>query len=239
MLDQEVEIKSVLDEFNEKGWKVKDFEWSSIPKLPFLQLIKVILITTITLGFCSYWVGFSIIFESTNNITSQNSNSSEPINQNINSHKKLLLNELKTSGIINETEYNEKTSSLEIDKALNEHLKKVIDLINQAKDEGIFSENEYNNKVNKIVLEETAKLKEWQKNKPTIDYIPEDIISQLPDHLKEQLTQKMEEFSDYYFASKFVLVRAKNKFRFIERNQWDQMLKDGASSGYLLIYMKK
>jgi hypothetical protein len=238
-LDQETEIQSVIDEFNLKGWKVKDFEWSSMPKLPLLQLLKVIIITTITLGFCSYWVGFSIIFESTNDLAIESNNPNEPKNQNSNSDSKSILTELKTFGIISETEYNERISSLEIDKTLNEHLNKVLALLNQAKNTGVLNDNDYNNKVNKIVSEETAKLKEWQKSKPTVADIPANISNQLPEHLKEQLIQKMDEFSDYYFASKFVLVQAKNKFRFIQRDQWDKMLKDGESSNYVLIYMKK
>lgn len=239
-LDQQNEVQSVMEEFNAKGWWVRDFEWGSFPKLTLLQLIKVIIVTIITLGFCSYWVGFSIIFESTNvNPNEKMTSTNAQQYNNGNGDSTSILNEMKSFGIINETEYNEKINSLEINKKLNKHLNSIMDILNRAKTQGVLSLSDYNEKMNKIVSEETAKLKEWQKIKPVISDIPPDIINQLPLHLKEQLEQKIGEFSDYYFACKNVLVQSKNKLQFIERDRWDSIIKEGKDSNYNLLYLKK
>jgi hypothetical protein len=61
-LDQKIEVQKVLDQHNPQGWKVVQFEWGST-KLTIFRLILILLVTFLTLGFVSYWVGFSIIFE--------------------------------------------------------------------------------------------------------------------------------------------------------------------------------
>jgi len=241
-LDQKKEVQSVIDEFNGKGWKVKDFEWSGFPKLPLLRMIIILLVTTFTLGFCSFWTGFLIIFESSTDRPSGSTNSAESDNQkgnNTNNDIISVLNEMKSLGIITESEYNEKTSSIEINKKLNEHLSSITNLLIKAKKIGAINTSEHDNILNKIVGEETAKLREWQKRKPTISDIPSDILNQLPQHTKEQLTNKINEFSDYQFACKFVLVHSKNKLQFIERERWEHIIKDGQSSNYTLLYLKK
>lgn len=241
-LDQEKEVQSVIDEFNGKGWKVKDFEWSGFPKLPFLRMILILLVTAITLGFCSFWTGFLIIFESTTDLPSGSPNSTESNNQKGNSTNNDIISvliEMKSLGIISESEYNEKTSSIEINKKINEHLSSITNLLKKATNVGAINTTEYDNIINKIVAEETAKLRAWQKRKPTVSDISSDLLNQLPQHIKEQLTNKINEFSDYQFASKFVLVYSKNKLQFIERERWDHIIKDGQSSNYMLLYLKK
>lgn len=61
-MDQEREVQKVLDSYNPQGWKVVQFEWNST-KVTIFKLIAILIITLITLGFVSYWIGFSIIFE--------------------------------------------------------------------------------------------------------------------------------------------------------------------------------
>jgi hypothetical protein len=61
-LDQKIEVQKVLDQYNPQGWKVVQFEWSST-KLTIFRWILILLVTFLTFGFVSYWVGFSIIFE--------------------------------------------------------------------------------------------------------------------------------------------------------------------------------
>lgn len=242
-LDQKEEVQSVMNEFNAKGWRVKDFEWSGFPKLSFLQLLKVIIITTITFGFCSYWVGFCVIFESTTNQVSENSTSASSTDnkiENTNTENEIdILNKLKSFGVISDNEYNEKVESLEINKTLNEHLSKITDLLKAVKNKGVINESEYNDKVNKVVSGEKAKIKEWLSKRPTINNIPTDITNELPDHLKVQLTQKLEELSNYYFACKFVLVLSNKKLKFIETERWDSMVSNGQTANDKLIFKKQ
>ena len=61
-INQEKEIQKVLNKYNSEGWKVVQFEWNA-SKLTIFRWILVLLITFLTLGFMSYWTGFSIIFE--------------------------------------------------------------------------------------------------------------------------------------------------------------------------------
>lgn len=61
-LDQKIEVQKVLDKHNPQGWKVVQFEWGST-KITIFRWILILIVTFLTLGFVSYWVGFSIIFE--------------------------------------------------------------------------------------------------------------------------------------------------------------------------------
>ena len=62
-LDQKHELRKILKEYNEKGWHVIQFEWAGIPKMNIVKLLFIWAISIFTLGFVSYWVGFSIVFE--------------------------------------------------------------------------------------------------------------------------------------------------------------------------------
>ncbi len=62
-LDQKQELRKILKEYNEKGWHVIQFEWAGIPKMNIVKLLFIWAISIFTLGFVSYWVGFSIVFE--------------------------------------------------------------------------------------------------------------------------------------------------------------------------------
>lgn len=242
-LDQKEEVQSVMNEFNAKGWRVKDFEWSGFPKLTFLQLLKVIIITAITLGFCSYWVGFCVIFESTTNQSNDNStNSSQAdakIENSVSENELEILAQLKSFGVISESEYNEKVDSLEINKTLNENVSKITALLKTAKIKGVITATEYNEKLNKIVSEEKTKIKEWLSKRPTINNISTEIINELPGHLKVQLTQKLEEFSNYYFACKYVLILSNKKLKLIENERWESMVNNGQAGSDKLIFKKQ
>jgi hypothetical protein len=61
-LDGKREVQKVLDKHNADGWKVVQFEWGAT-KLGIFKFILVLLVSLITFGFVSYWVGFAIIFE--------------------------------------------------------------------------------------------------------------------------------------------------------------------------------
>ena len=61
-LKSEKEVQRFMDKYNKDGWRVVQFQWTT-PKWSIGHLIKILLITFLTLGFVSYWHGFSIIFE--------------------------------------------------------------------------------------------------------------------------------------------------------------------------------
>lgn len=61
-LDQRKEIKNVIDKYNSEGWTVSQFQLHST-KVTIFMWILIFLISILSLGFISYWVGFSIIFE--------------------------------------------------------------------------------------------------------------------------------------------------------------------------------
>ena len=62
----ENEVQKFLDKYNKEGWKVVQFQWIT-PKWSIVHLLKIIIVTVLTLGFLSYWHGFSIIFEKDDN----------------------------------------------------------------------------------------------------------------------------------------------------------------------------
>ena len=66
-LSSEKEIQKFMDKYNKEGWKVVQFQWTS-PKWSIGHLLKVLIISVITLGFVSYWSGFSIIFGKEENV---------------------------------------------------------------------------------------------------------------------------------------------------------------------------
>ncbi len=61
-INQEKEVQKVLNRYNSEGWKLVQFEWNA-SKLTIFRWIIVIIITLLTLGFMSYWTGFSMVFE--------------------------------------------------------------------------------------------------------------------------------------------------------------------------------
>ena len=61
-LKSENEVQRFMEKYNKEGWKVVQFQWTS-PKWSIGHVIKILLVTVFTLGFMSYWSGFSIIFE--------------------------------------------------------------------------------------------------------------------------------------------------------------------------------
>lgn len=56
------EVESALKYHNAFGWRVVQFQWT-IPSYKFIKMFGITLITLLTLGFVSYYIGFSIIFE--------------------------------------------------------------------------------------------------------------------------------------------------------------------------------
>jgi hypothetical protein len=61
-IDQQNEVNKMLNKYNEQDWHVVQFEWNGT-KLPITRMIFVILVTLVTLGFVSYWTGFSFVLE--------------------------------------------------------------------------------------------------------------------------------------------------------------------------------
>ena len=61
-LSSEKEVQKLIDEHNKSGWTVVQFQWTA-PKWSIVRVIGILLVTIITIGFVSYWSGFSIIFE--------------------------------------------------------------------------------------------------------------------------------------------------------------------------------
>jgi hypothetical protein len=71
LLDGQEEVQKVLDKHNVQGWHCVQFEWDGSRKFKILKLIIVLLTTIITLGFVSYWTGFSIVFEKDDTVHNQ------------------------------------------------------------------------------------------------------------------------------------------------------------------------
>ncbi|MGB0885320.1 MAG: hypothetical protein ACPGVH_03880 [Chitinophagales bacterium] len=65
MLDQKKEVQKVLDNYNNGGWKVVQFQWNDT-KVDVFKKIFILIITILSLGFFQYWTGFSIVFEQSN-----------------------------------------------------------------------------------------------------------------------------------------------------------------------------
>ncbi len=61
-LKQREEVQHALDRYNDKGYKVVQFEWNT-SKLSIFRWILILIATFLSLGFFSYWAGFSIVFE--------------------------------------------------------------------------------------------------------------------------------------------------------------------------------
>lgn len=61
-IDEEREIQKFINKYNSEGWHITQFQWSTA-KLSIARRLIIFLITILTLGFISYWHGFSIIFE--------------------------------------------------------------------------------------------------------------------------------------------------------------------------------
>lgn len=62
-VDGQVEVQEVLDKYNLDGWNCIQFEWNSSWKTGLFKTALIWLATLCTLGFVSYWMGFSIVFE--------------------------------------------------------------------------------------------------------------------------------------------------------------------------------
>jgi len=61
-LNSKKKIQQVIDHHNQDGWTVKQFDWG-VSRGTVLRLMLVWLITVLTLGFLTYWSGFTIVFE--------------------------------------------------------------------------------------------------------------------------------------------------------------------------------
>lgn len=61
-LDGKKEISKVIKKHNEEGWRVVQFDWGGT-KIGIGKWLWIMIITILTLGFFSFWMGFTIIFE--------------------------------------------------------------------------------------------------------------------------------------------------------------------------------
>lgn len=66
-LDGQEEVQKVLDEYNLQGWNCIQFEWDTSRKYTIFRVISIFLVTIISLGFITFWSGFSIVFEKEEN----------------------------------------------------------------------------------------------------------------------------------------------------------------------------
>ena len=64
-INSEREINKVLKHYENQGFECMQYvpNMGFIPNIPFLKLIIVLLISTLTLGFVSYYVGPSFVFK--------------------------------------------------------------------------------------------------------------------------------------------------------------------------------
>jgi hypothetical protein len=74
-LNEEEEIQKFINKYNKEGWNITQFQWS-LSKDSIFKRIIIFLITFFSLGFISYWHGFSIIFEKNTNTNSSENNKS-------------------------------------------------------------------------------------------------------------------------------------------------------------------
>ena len=62
LLRSDKEVQKFIDKYNKEGWKVVQFQRTT-PKWSIGRIFRILIVIVITLGFVSYWSGFSIIFE--------------------------------------------------------------------------------------------------------------------------------------------------------------------------------
>ncbi|MDX1903666.1 MAG: SHOCT domain-containing protein [Thermonemataceae bacterium] len=62
-LDSQKAVQKYLDKYNKEGWKLKELNFASPTQMGIFKMVLILFISTFTLGFINYWVGFYMIFE--------------------------------------------------------------------------------------------------------------------------------------------------------------------------------
>lgn len=164
LLDSQKEIQKMIDNYNKKGWKVVQFQYTR-PNFSIGKLLLVLLVTAITFGFISYWIGVSIIFEREEEIPSKDSNGKN----------KAIKTHLGTPQDIQE-----RKEVLDLlDDSYNDNIKELNSMIEQSKG-GLFSK--YNPEINAFIK------KNYSDKKKAISFIKkfecntgDDLIKKLSD----------------------------------------------------------
>jgi len=76
LLDSETEVQKFIDQNNKNGWSVVQFQYTR-PNFSIGRIILILIVTFITLGFMSYWVGISIVFKKDVNLNDSNNTSTQ------------------------------------------------------------------------------------------------------------------------------------------------------------------
>lgn len=62
-LDSEKEVNEILERYNSKGYKLVFMNTRVWPNLPIIKIAFIYIVTILTLGLLSFWVGTSFVFE--------------------------------------------------------------------------------------------------------------------------------------------------------------------------------
>ena len=68
MIDSQKDINRIIDEWNDNGFTCIGFQRSFIPNVPIIKIIGIILITILTLGFVTFYVGPTLLFVNSNKV---------------------------------------------------------------------------------------------------------------------------------------------------------------------------
>ena len=176
LLDSQKEIQKMIDDYNKKGWKVVQFQYTR-PNFSIGKLLLVLLVTTITFGFISYWIGVSIIFEREEEIPSENSNGK---NKAVKPH----------SGTTQVIQERKEVLDL-LDDSFNDNIKELNSIIEQSKG-GLFSK--YNPEINEFIKQNYS-----DKKKAT------EFITNFERNTGDDLIKKLSDLSSNYNTIKSYL----------------------------------
>ena len=62
LIDSQIEVNRVIDEWNDNGYICISFQRSFLPNVPIIKIIMIFFITFVTFGFVNFYVGPTMLF---------------------------------------------------------------------------------------------------------------------------------------------------------------------------------
>ncbi len=62
-LDSQKAVQKTLDKYNKEGWQLKELQFANATQAGIFTMILIFFISLFTLGFVSYYVGYYMVFE--------------------------------------------------------------------------------------------------------------------------------------------------------------------------------
>jgi hypothetical protein len=81
MIDSQIEVNRIIDEWNDNGYICIGFQRSFLPNVSIIKMLIIIVITTITFGFVSYYVGPTMLFVNENPLMTKTNTQSDDFNE--------------------------------------------------------------------------------------------------------------------------------------------------------------